>query len=69
MKNDWLFVYIIFGMIIILILWVGTVEKGIALGKKSLQIDAIEKGYGEWVVDKDGSAEFQWKADGIETNK
>jgi hypothetical protein len=34
---------------------------------KSYQIEAVEVGVGEWIVDKKGNTEFKWKLPGVET--
>lgn len=44
-----------------LLLWVGGVMIGMAISSKYWSRDAVEKGFGKWINDKDGNAEFKWK--------
>ena len=34
---------------------------GIKIGEKRIRADAVERGYGEWVPDKNGKTTFKWK--------
>jgi hypothetical protein len=36
-------------------------KTGIIDGKRSIEIEAVEKGHGEWQVNRDGSTLFNWK--------
>ena len=34
---------------------------GAGKGAHEVQIEAIEQGYAEWIIDKEGNTKFQWK--------
>lgn len=36
-------------------------EEKLSLARKQIQIEAVERGLGEWEVSTDGSIEFKWK--------
>lgn len=40
------------------------------LFRKQLQIEAVERGFGEWKINNDGNIEFKWKdIETLEGNK
>jgi hypothetical protein len=36
---------------------------GCSIGSKEVKVEAVKKGYAEWVVDYNGQSTFTWKCD------
>jgi hypothetical protein len=61
-RGESLFEAVMFLGTILIFFGVGTLA-GCVGGTKDMRVEAVKKGYAEWVTDERGNATFVWKCD------
>lgn len=56
-----LMVCIVLVIAIVLVSGISGALDGTRIGEQGIRAEAVERGYGEWVPDKNGKTTFKWK--------
>ncbi len=48
-------------LFLMLVIWLCSLIYGLNSGAQHVRTEAVERGYAEWVPDKEGNTTFKWK--------